>query len=219
MEKGYDEESVKDVDSDTELLQDISFVSVYGGKDKKDAITNNKKLCEGIIKGDVPSLSVFNRDTVYENDWTNLSVSIIETWLRACTVRAQYHLEESCIFKKKSTHIKIPEMLTSGGATAMAFWAAGTGEATSTTIRLIVAALSCTATILKGLESFIYFYGLENRHHTASNDYSRLCRKIEVNIFTPNHLKPNIQAFMEEVSLTYSHILSTSPPINVLQSR
>jgi len=210
----YDEESVAD-DSDTMLLDDNKFISVYGGRDKKEAIVNNKKLCEGIIKGEVPSLSVFHKDAVYQSDWTNLSVSIIETWLRSCSLRSQAHLEEGHLYKKRSIAFKIPEMLTSGGATAMAFWAAGTGEATSTTIRLIVAILACTSTILKGLDAFLDFSGLEHRHNTASNDYSRLCRKIEVNIFTPNHLKPNIQAFMEEISLTYSHTLSTSPPIDI----
>jgi len=209
-----DEESSLD-GSEARLLEDNNFVSVYGGRDTNEALVNNKKLCEGIIKGEVPSLSVFNRDTIYQSDWSNLSVSIIETWLRSCSLRSQAHLEEGRIYKKRSIAFKIPEMLTSGGATAMAFWAAGTGEATSTTVRMIVAVFACTSTILKGLDAFLDFAGLEHRHNTASNDYSRLCRKIEVNIFTPNHLKPNIQAFMEEISLTYSHTLSTSPPINI----
>jgi len=214
------EDNIQEVMSDTDItsIEEGSskmYTSIYGGKDLNESIKNNKNLCDNILKGTIPSLSRFKNDNFYKkNDIYSLPMSIIETWLVACTNRSKAHLEESYFFRKRSTTIRIPELVSSAAATAMAFWAAGTGADTSFGIRLSVAALSCTSTILQGAESFLDYSGLETSHNIASNDYGRLCRKIEVHVFTPNHLKPNIQLFMEEVSLTYSHILSTSPPLN-----
>lgn len=214
------EENVQEVMSDTDITSfeegtTNMYVSVYGGADIKEASRNNRKLCDKILKGNIPSLSRFDNGRMQKkNDTFSLPMSIIETWLVACTNRSKAHLEESYFFRRRSMTIRIPELVSSAAATAMAFWAAGTGEETSLSVRLSVAVLSCTSTILQGTESFLDYSGLETSHNIASNDYGRLCRKIEVHIFTPNHLKPNIQLFMEEVSLTYSHILSTSPPLN-----
>lgn len=210
-----DDDSVREYDAETALLNESTYVSAYGGSNKKEAIMNNKILCEGIVRGDVPSLSMFHTDMQSQKVSGNTSMSLLETWLRACSIRSQVHLEMSYLYHRRSYFITVPEILAGGAATGMAFWSVGSGEGSPRSVRLVVAALSCVSMVLKSLESVFQFTDMANRHTKASDSYSELCRKIEVNVFTPNHLRQNAQLFMEEVSLKYSQTLSSSPPINV----
>lgn len=210
-----DDESVREYDVETALLEESTYVSAYGGRNKREATMNNKILCEGIVRGNIPSLSMSQGDSELQDGWKNTSMSLLETWLRACSIRSQAHLEESYLHRRSANYIAVPEILAGGAATGMAFWSVGTGEGSPRSVRLVVAVLSCASMILKSLENVFHFTELENRHIKASDSYSELCRKIEVNVFTPNHLRQNAQMFLEEVSLKYSQTLSSSPPINV----
>ncbi len=217
---GFDsieEDSVREYDGDvgSALLNESSYVSAYGGRNKAEAIVNNKRLCEGIVRGDIPSLSVFHGDTQNQKPWENTSMSLLETWLRACSIRSQVHLEKSYLYRKRAHLISVPEVLVGGVATGMAFWSVGSGEGSPRSVSLLVAVLSSVSMVLKSLETVFNFTDISNKHVKASDSYSELCRKIEVNVFTPTHLRQNAQLFLEEVSLKYSQTLSSSPPINI----
>lgn len=190
------------------------FMSAYGAESVQDAFGKMGDLRFRMVNDDddeeknlIPS----------KNALSDSSCSLLESWLRKCSVRSHAHSAASVTANRMYNFISIPKLIAGGAAVALSFWATSDTNGASHDVRVAVAALSATSTFLDGLVRLFRFSEQELQHKMASGLYSQLCRKIEVNVFSssPETSMRNMNSLLAEISVQFSHILTFSPNVRV----
>lgn len=186
------------------------FMSAYGAQSIKDAYGMMDDLQFRMVNDDndeeknlIPKPSV------------NSQCSLLESWLKKCSLRSHAHTAASIASNRMYNLISIPKLLAGGAAVALSFWATSDTNGTSHNVRVAVAALSATSTFLDGLVRLFRFSEKEFQHKMAAGMYSQLCRKIEVNVFSPETSMRNMNSLLAEISVQFSHILTFSPHLRI----
>lgn len=163
----------------------------------------------------VQSISYFDHED--NNDWTKSSVSLVEAWLRKCMSRSHAHSQASTKTRRRHHLIAVPELVCARLASAMAFWAIGDDTGRTLPPRITVVCLACGSSILNAAQRMFNFGEVHQRHAAASSSYLKLAHRIEVSVFTPNHLRGNVQALLAELSVEFSNLIATSPHVSVTE--
>lgn len=161
------------------------------------------------------SMSVFDRQEVYNNGWTNASLTLMKFWLNDCSIRSVAHHNYADSYHFWNIVVSIPGLIFGGIASALAFWSVGSPDSTTVAISVSVAVLSSISTILKGTEGFFRFYETEQSHLRCSVLYEELARKIEMHIFKPNALRLPVEHILDEISVKYNTTLAQSPFVKI----
>lgn len=159
------------------------------------------------------SLSKFQNEVLYENDWTNSSIGLLKKWIKDGSERVKRHCFKAKECKFKFNLISLPGIITGSFATALAFWAIGESGGASFSVRISLAFLSAISTIFKGAEKLLDLKNEENQHINAAYNYEEIIRKMEVIIFTGNKNRNPLNTTLQELSLRFSSIVSQSPPV------
>lgn len=190
------------------------FMSAYNAKSMQDAFGKMDELQFRMVKDDNDE----EKNLIPKSDKSNNnSNSLLESWLRKCSLRCHAHSSASIRCSRLYNLVSIPKLVCGGTAVALSFWATSDENGTSQEVRVAVAVLSAASTFLDSLVRLFRFSEKENQHRMASGMYSQLCRKIEVNVFSdsPETSMQNMNALLAEVSVQFSSILTFSPPIKV----
>ena len=145
------------------------------------------------------------------------STCLLESWLKKCSLRSRAHSSASAACNTLFNLLSIPKLVAGGAAVALSFWATSDTNGTSHEVRVTVAALSATSTLLDGLVRLFRFSEKEFQHKMASGMYSQLCRKIEVNVFSssPETSMRNMNSLLAEISVQFSHLITFSPHVRL----
>lgn len=151
------------------------------------------------------------------NNSTNSSFSLLESWLKKCSVRSRAHTAAAITCERLYHLISVPTILLGGTAAGLAFWATSDENGTSHHVRVLVASLSATSTMFASLTRLFRFNEIGYQHKMAAGMYSQLCRKIEVNVFSASPLTSvnGIQTLLAEISVQFSNTIAFSPEIKV----
>lgn len=157
------------------------------------------------------TMSRFQKEVLYDNDWTNSSLGLLKKWIKDGSERVKRHCEQAKECKLKFNMISLPGIITGSLAAALAFWAIGDG--TGYVVRIALAFLTSISAIFKGAEKLLDLKNEEHQHINAAYNYEEIVRKMEVIIFTGNKNRNPLNTTLQELSLRFSSIVSQSPPV------
>lgn len=188
------------------------FMSAYNADSMQDAFVRMDDLQFRMVKDDEDEES-----NLIPKDNNNRSCTLLESWLKKCSLRSYRHSVASINCGRLYNLISIPKLICGGAAVALSFWATSDSNGTSHEVRVAVAALSATSTFLDSLVRLFRFSEKESQHKMAAGMYSQLCRKIEVNVFAVSRESSlqNMNSLLAEVSVQFSNILTFSPHVTV----
>lgn len=189
------------------------FMSAYNAKSMTEAFGKMDDLQFRMVKDDDDE----EKNLIPKNSSTSSSCTLLESWLRKCSLRSHAHTSASINCSRLYNLISIPKLVSGGAAVALSFWATSDSNGASHEVRVAVAALSAAATFLDSLVRLFRFSEKESQHKMAAGMYSQLCRKIEVNVFSdsPETSMHNMNSLLAEISVQFSNILTFSPHIKV----
>lgn len=189
------------------------FMSAYNADSIRDAFGKMDDLQFRMIKDDHDE----EKNLIPKSNEREKPCCLLESWLKKCSLRSHAHSSASVMCRRMFNFISIPKILCGGFAVALSFWATSDVNGTSHEVRVAVAILSATSTFLDSLVRLLRFSEKEFEHRMASGMYSQLCRKIEVNVFSPSPetSMKNINSLLAEVSVQFSNIITFSPHITI----
>jgi hypothetical protein len=184
------------------------FMSVYNTDSVQDAFSKMGDLQYRMVKDDNDE-----EKNLIPKGSSGSSTSLLESWLLKCSLRSRAHSSASIACNLMYNIISIPKLVCGGAAVALSFWATSDTNGSSHEVRVAVAVLSATSTFLDGMIRLFRFSEKEFRHSMAAGLYSQLCRKIEVNVFSPSPETSvqNMNTLLAEVSVQFSNIITFSP--------
>jgi len=225
------------IDIENKSTEDI-FKQVYGeeiiaqAKEKENSFRrdiiaqakeeNNppKKTDKGFVnKGlDVDTnarLSVFAKEKVFDNDWTESTMNLLESWRTASKKASAKHANAARSARKKHRQLSIPTLLIGAIGTALSFFSAGEecnpDDDGSEDLKKVVAAFTAAIAVLGGIASLYSFNQKMSENISASGNFANLARRIEVQIFLPNHLRAPAEVVLTDAGGEFANLTNTSP--------
>lgn len=231
------EEKVVNEKVDVEVLDDMTARDVYDkvyGKDvvdrglerQKDMLKRMKEETDveipaiGFVnKGlDVDTnarLSFFANEKVYPNDWTNSTLNLLESWHTACKKASLKHADAARVCRKKHRQLAIPTLFVGAIGTAISFFSAGEvcdpDDDGSENLKIAVAVFTTSIAVLGGIGQLYSFNQKMTENIGASGSFANLGRRIETQIFLPNHLRAPAEVTLTDVGSSFEHLVNTSP--------
>ena len=192
------------------------FMSVYESKSMGEALDKMDNLQYRMVHQN-KNTDADEESNLVNSDQRNSSYSLLESWLKKCSLRSRAHSAASIKCGILYYTISLPTIILGGAATGLAFWATSDENGTSHRVRVMVAGLSATATMFASLTGLFRFNESGYQHKMAAGLYSQLCRKIEVNVFSPSPMTSinGLQVLLAEISVQFSNTIAFSPQINV----
>ena len=219
-------EPMKTVDIENKSAKDI-FAQVYGDDIIKQAEVKNdlfkkaklEKSKSGFVnKGlDVDTnarLSVFAKEVVFPNDWTESTMNLLEAWRTACVKSSEKHANAARVARRKNRQLSIPSLIIGTVGTALSFFSAGEAcnpEDESQDLKYAVAAFTSAIAILGGISSLYSFSEKMQQNISAAGSFANLARRMEVQIFLPNHLRAPAEVVLTDVGSEFASLTNTSP--------
>ena len=220
-------EPMKTVDIENKSAKDI-FAQVYGNDviqqaevKTNDLFTKTKleKSKSGFVNRglDVDTnarLSVFAKEVVFPNDWTESTMNLLEAWRTACVKSSEKHANAARVARRKNRQLSIPSLIIGTVGTALSFFSAGEAcnpEDESQDLKYAVAAFTSAIAVLGGIASLYSFSEKMQQNISAAGSFANLARRMEVQIFLPNHLRAPAEVVLTDVGSEFASLTNTSP--------
>jgi hypothetical protein len=161
-------------------------------------------------------LSVMDRERVYDSDWTESCLNLLESWYAACKTSSEAHAAAARACRKKHRMITVPVIFVSTIGTALAFFSAGescdaNSDDSGDNIKYAVAAMTSITAVLTGVTALYSFNTKMSENINAAGNYEILAKRAEIQIFLPNKLKSHSELVLETISAEYANLVSSSP--------
>lgn len=160
-------------------------------------------------------LSIFEKEKLYPNMWTESSMNLLESWLVKCEDAAEAHTNAAKGSRTKNRQVAIPSICLGASATALAFFSVGDScdvdDNGPGAISISVAVLTSALSVLGGISSLYSFSEKQSKHIAAAGSFTNLARKIQVCIFLPMSLRAQCEVVLTDVSAEFANLVNTSP--------
>ena len=221
-------EPMETVDIENKTTKDI-FSQVYGKEILKQAERTENELFEkaklektrsgfrnkGLEIDTNARLSVFAKENIFPNDWTESTMNLLEAWRTACVKSAEKHANAARTARRKHRQLSIPTLIIGTVGTALSFFSAGEpcnpDDDGSEDLKYAVAAFTSAIAILGGIASLYSFSEKMQQNISASGNFANLARRMEVQIFLPNHLRAPAEVVLTDVGSEFASLTNTSP--------
>lgn len=193
------------------------FMSVYNTDSIEDAFGKMGNLQYRMVKDDNDEEKNLIPKQTGDISSPSSTTSLLESWLLKCSLRSRAHSAAAISCNFMFNIISVPKLICGGAAVALSFWATSDTNGSSHDVRVAVAVLSALSTFLDALIRLLRFSEKEFQHSMAAGLYSQLCRKIEVNVFSPSikTSMQNLDTLLAEVSVQFSNIITFSPNLKL----
>jgi len=210
------------IDIENKSVDDI-FNQVHGKEtmdQAKEMQDKFKKSNSGFVnKGlDVDTnarLSVFAREKVFDNDWTESTMNLLESWRTASRRSSEKHADAARTARRRHRQLSIPTLLVGSIGTALSFFSAGDtcdpDNDDSDALKKVVAGFTAAIAILGGVASLYSFSQKMSENISASGNFANLARRIEVQIFLPNHLRAPAEVVLTDAGGEFASLTNNSP--------
>lgn len=223
------EEKVETIDLEALDAPGDIFAREYGADIMAQAKTNQERLSRitsktrkhtvdpGLKVGTNVRLSQFEKEKLYENDWNNSVLDLMENLLYECTQSSVAHADAARACRKKYRMLMIPSIIVATAATSASFFAAGgnscgdEGGGDDDGLKYVVASLTALVGIMFGIGSVYNFKSKMSENIAASGAFANLARRCKIICFMPLHLKPNSEVALTDISAEQAHLTSSSP--------
>ncbi len=205
---------IEKIDSPSEL-----FASEYGSEtmeQAKRAMQKKHSVDPGLKVGTNARLSHFDNEKLYENDWNNSILDVVEATLLECTESSKGHVQAAKTCRFKHRMLMIPSIVLATAATSASFFAAGdnpcdTTETDDESLKYVVATLTALVGIMSGVANVYNFKAKMEAHIAAAGSFANLARRCKIIIFLPLKLKPQSEVALTDISAEQAHLTNTSP--------
>lgn len=224
------EEKVETVDLEALDGPENIFAQEYGDDTMTQARENRERLARitsktkkhtvdpGLQVGTNARLSDFQKEKLYQNDWNNSVLDLMENLLYECTQSSKAHAEAARACRRKYRMLMIPSIIVATAATSASFFAAGGspcgddgGSDDDDGLKYVVASLTALVGIMSGIASVYNFKSKMSENIAASGAFANLARRCKIICFLPIHLKPNSEVALTDISAEQAHLTSSSP--------
>lgn len=210
------EEKVEKVDIENVEHNEL-FEKVYGKEvaEKARKTLDDLKINNSGLEVDTNArLSVFNREKVYEADWTESTLNLLESMMKKCSDNAKAYAAAARDARSKHRFSSIPLIFIGTVATAVSFFSAGDvcdPDDNEDGLKYLLAVLTGSLTIGSGLMSLYSFQGKMDACINAAGNFENLARRARIQIFLPNKLRAHSELVLSEISADLAHLTTTSP--------
>ena len=160
-------------------------------------------------------LSVFAKEKVFENDWTESTMNLLESWRTASKKSSEKHANAARKARRRHRQLSIPTLIIGASGTALSFFSAGEvcdpDDDGSENLKYAVAAFTAAIAILGGIASLYSFNQKMSENISAAGNFANLARRIEVQIFLPNHLRAPSEVVLTDAGGEFANLTNTSP--------
>ena len=160
-------------------------------------------------------LSVFASERVYENDWTESTLNLLEAWRTACNAASEKHANAARLARRRHRQISVPSLFIGAIGTALSFFSAGEvcdpDDDGSENVKYAVAGFTSAMAIIGGISSLYSFNQKMSENISAAGNFANLARRMEVQIFLPNHLRAPAEVVLTEIGSDFANLTNTSP--------
>ncbi len=220
--------TMQTVDIENKSTKDI-FQQVYGKDVMEQAKTKENDLFEktkleksksgfrnkGLEIDTNARLSVFSKETIFPNDWTESTMNLLEAWRTACVKSSEKHANAARGARRKHRQLSIPTLIIGTVGTALSFFSAGEvcnpDDDGSEDLKYAVAAFTSAIAILGGIASLYSFSEKMQQNISAAGNFANLARRMEVQIFLPNHLRAPAEVVLTDAGSEFASLTNTSP--------
>ncbi|CAM9156643.1 unnamed protein product [Ectocarpus sp. 12 AP-2014] len=210
FENAYGSETMTQAKENQERLARLSALKPNGGR-------SFRPVDPGLKVTTNARLSQFENEKIYENDWQNSVLDLMEDMLRECTESSDAHAAAARKCRAKHRVLTIPAILVATAATSASFFAAGGNpcgdgeDDKDPSLKYVVASLTALVAIMSGVGSLYNFKAKMEKHISASGAFANLARRAKIIIFLPLKLKPNCEVALTDISAEQAHLTSSSP--------
>ncbi|ACH46863.1 unknown [Feldmannia species virus] len=159
-------------------------------------------------------LSNFEAERVFENDWTNASLDLLEGLHKQCKDNSSAYADAARVARWKHRAVSIPTIVVASFATATSFFSAGSScddDEENTAVKISVAILTSITAILGGVSALYSFDSKTTACIAASGNFDALAKKAQLQIFLSNQLRGPVEVVLTEISAEFCHLTNTSP--------
>ena len=125
-------------------------------------------------------LSVFAKENIFPNDWTESTMNLLEAWRTACVKSAEKHANAARTARRKHRQLSIPSLIIGTVGTALSFFSAGEAcnpdDDGSEDLKYAVAAFTSAIAILGGIASLYSFSEKMQQNISAAGNFANLAR-------------------------------------------
>lgn len=223
------EEKVETIDLEALDATGDIFASEYGAETMAQAKTNQERLSRvtgktrkhtvdpGLKVGTNARLSYFENEKLYENDWKNSTLDLVEEIVLQCKESSEAHVAAAKACRRNHRMMMIPSIILATAATSASFFAAGdnpcdaSGADDDESLKYVVACLTALVGVMSGIASVYNFKAKMSDHVSAAGAFANLARRSKIIVFLPTHLKPNAEVALTDISAEQAHLTNTSP--------
>ena len=227
------EEKVETVDVENFDVTNDLFRQQYGSATIDDANARTERIVESLKKKSrQPSkgfvneglevntnarLSLFEKEKVYANEWTESCLNVVEAQHYECQKSAEAHLNAARECRRKHRMLSIPLIIIGTAATAFSFLSAGSAcsseedAAGGDGVKYTVAVLTSIVSIGAGISSLYSFDTKMTQNVAAGGAFTNLARRIRCQLFLPNHLRAHAEVCLVDFGAEHAHLVNTSP--------
>lgn len=161
-------------------------------------------------------LSVFNKEKIYDGDWTESTLNLLESMMKKCDDSANAYAAAARAARSKHRMASIPLIFIGTVATAVSFFTAGDacepddGD-DNENLKYILAVLTGSLTIGTGLTALYSFQAKMDACINAAGNFENLARRARMQIFLPNKLRAHSELVLSEISADLANLTTTSP--------
>lgn len=223
-----EEQKVESIDMEALDAPGNIFAREYGTEVMDQARTNQERLSRvasktrkhavdpGLQVGTNARLSHFENEKMYENDWNNSVLDLVENFAHECTQSSAAHANAARACRRKYRYLMIPSIIVATAATSASFFAAGNscddnGGDDDGGLKYVVASLTALVGILSGIGSVYNFKSKMSENIAAAGAFANLARRCKVIIFLPTRLKPSSEVALTDISAEQAHLTNSSP--------
>jgi len=223
-----EEQKVETIDMETLDAPGDIFAQEYGTEVMAQAKTNQERLARissrtrkhtvdpGLQVGTNARLSQFAKEKVYDNDWNNSVLDLMENLLFECEQSSKAHANAARACRRKYRMLMIPSIIVATAATSASFFAAGNscgddGSDDDGGLKYVVASLTALVGIMSGIGSVYNFKAKTEQNIAAAGAFANLARRCKICVFLPLHLKPPAEVALTDISAEQAHLTNSSP--------
>lgn len=160
-------------------------------------------------------LSDFEAEKVFENDWTNASLDLLENLHKQCKEKSASYAQAARMARWKHRMLTIPSIVVASVATATSFFSAGSAcdedSSENDAVKVSVAIFTSVTAILGGVSALYSFDSKTTACIAASGNFDSLAKKAQLQIFLSNKLRGPVEVVLTDISAEYCHLTNTSP--------
>lgn len=226
------EEKVDVIDVENFDVTNDLFRKQYGSATIDDATARTEKIVENLRKNPrQPSkgfvneglevstnarLSLFEKEKVYANEWTESCLNVVEAQHHECQKSAEAHINAARQCRTKHRMLSIPLIVIGTAATAFSFLSAGSAcsseeDGSGNGVKYTVAVLTSIVSIGAGISSLYSFSTKMTENVAAGGAFTNLARRIRCQLFLPNHLRAQAEVCLVDFGAEHAHLVNTSP--------